>query len=214
MRLPSNGGCDFTPQSELASADAVQWTARAMPSVVALTSVPKSFADPKFRLRLPTLNAAQTQGEPERVFQHGASTFRVHVGDTSVNPPAVLLPFDELFEMRATAALRLWRALRGRNPGPNPAALSPQRRNRLILALRTLDARLDKVSYRQIADALFHLGRMSTTEWVTHELRDRTIRLARLGRKLMTGGYRDLLLHPYRRRPWKRSTPGGDLTAL
>ena len=185
-----------------------------MPSVVVLTSVAEGLADPKFQRDLPPLHGTRTPSEPERVLQRGTSTFRVHVGDTSVNPPAVLLPFDDLFEIRATAALRLWRALRGRNPGPNPAALSQQRRNRLILALRALDARLEKVSYRQIADALFHLGRMSTTEWVTHELRDQTIRLARLGLKLMNGGYRDLLLHPYRRRPWKRSAPGGDLTAL
>jgi hypothetical protein len=185
-----------------------------MPSVVVLTTVAENLADPKFRLDLPTLNATQTHGEPERVFQHGASTFRVHVGDAGANPPTVLLPFDELFEIRAAAALQLWRALRDRNPGPNPAALSQQRRNRLILALRALDAALEKASYRQIAEALFHLRRMSASEWATHELRDQTIRLARLGHKLMNGGYRDLLLHPYRRRPWKRSTPGGDLTAL
>ena len=185
-----------------------------MPSVVVLTTVAENLADPKFRLDLPTLNATRTQGEPERVFQHGASTFRVHVGDAGANPPAVLLPFDELFEIRAATALQLWRALHDRNPGPNPAALSQQRRNRLILALRALDARLEKASYCQIAEALFHLDRMSASEWATHELRDQTIRLARLGLKLMNGGYRDLLLHPNRLRPWKRSTPGGDLTAL
>jgi len=32
--------------------------------------------------------------------------------------------------------------------------------------------------------------------WKTHELRDRTIRLARAGMELMQGGYLDLLRYP------------------
>ena len=117
------------------------------------------------------------------------------------DPPAVLLPLDALFEIRIAAALRLWRKLLNRNPGPNTATFSKHRCNRLILALRALDARLEAATYREIANALFDLGAMSARSWKTHDLRDQAIRLARLGNRLMLGGYRDLLLHPYRRRP-------------
>ena len=53
---------------------------------------------------------------------------------------AAELPFDEDFEIRAHAARRLWRALNGRAAGPAFHELSPQRRQRLALALRALDA--------------------------------------------------------------------------
>ena len=127
--------------------------------------------------------------------------YRVHMDEAGAEPPAVLLPLDQLFEIRAIAAIRLWRGLTGRNPGPNPAALSKARRDRLILALRALDGRLEDASYREIAAALFGAGRVPERGWKGHDLRDRTIRLVRFGLDMMRGGYRRLLLHPYRRRP-------------
>jgi hypothetical protein len=127
--------------------------------------------------------------------------FRAHIDEAGAEPPAVLLPLDQLFEIRATAAIRLWRGLIGRNPAPNPAALSKARRDRLILALRALDGRLDDASYREIAGALFDAGEVSERGWKGHDLRDRTIRLVHFGLDMMRGGYRRLLLYPYRRRP-------------
>lgn len=171
-----------------------------MPSVVVLTTVAESLADPKFRVDFPRLDGTRTPREPERILRLGTSMFHVHIDNTGANPPAVLLPFDKLFDIRAAAAVRLWRALLDRDPGRNPAALSQQRCNRLIRALRALDARFERASYRQIAEALFHLERMPASNWKTHALRDQTIRLVRLGRGLMNGGYRNLLLHPYRYR--------------
>jgi hypothetical protein len=65
------------------------------------------------------------------------------------------LPLDDDFEMRAHAARRLWRALNGKPPGPAFHTLSSQRRQRLALALRALDARMDGNTYRVIAEVLF-----------------------------------------------------------
>jgi Uncharacterized conserved protein (DUF2285) len=53
--------------------------------------------------------------------------------------------------MRAHAARRLWRALNGKPPGPPFHTLSSQRRQRLALALRALDARMGGNTYRVIA---------------------------------------------------------------
>lgn len=114
---------------------------------------------------------------------------------------AVILPLDALFAVRVAAALRVWRALTGGASGADPQALTPQRRRRLLLALRALDARLAHASYRMVAEKLFGpLGLRSDAEWQSHDARDRTIRLARLGQSLMRGGYRQLLLYPYRRK--------------
>ena len=113
---------------------------------------------------------------------------------------AVELPLDGDFEMRAHAARRLWRALNGRPPGPPFHALSSQRRLRLALALRALDARMDGNTYRAIADVLFGAKRVPERAWKTHDLRNRTIRLVQSGFALMRGGYRDLLRPPRRKK--------------
>ena len=117
----------------------------------------------------------------------------------STSTYAVELPLDDDFEMRAHAARRLWRALNGKSPGPPFHALSYQRRQRLALALRALDARTDGNTYRVIADVLFGARRIPDSAWKTHDLRNRTIRLVQSGFALMRGGYRDLL-RPSRRK--------------
>jgi hypothetical protein len=123
---------------------------------------------------------------------------RVHSHDAEA-PFAVLLPLDRLFDIRAAAALRLWRGLTGRQPGADLGALTAERRTRFILALRALDARLLGATYPDIAAALFDTEPISKRDWISHELRDQTGRLVRLGFKMMRGGYRQLLLYPYRR---------------
>jgi len=112
---------------------------------------------------------------------------------------AAELPFDEDFEIRAHAARRLWRALNGRSAGPAFYELSPQRRQRLTLALRALDGRIDGNSYRSIAEGLFGAARIPERAWKTHDLRNRTIRLVQAGFALMRGGYRELLRKARRR---------------
>jgi hypothetical protein len=100
----------------------------------------------------------------------------------------------------AHAARRLWRALNGKAPGPPFHILSSQRRQRLALALRALDARMDGNTYRAIADVLFGATRIPERAWKTHDLRNRTIRLVQSGFALMRGGYRDLLRQSRRKK--------------
>jgi hypothetical protein len=199
--LTRRWGCDFASTAETSSPGSVLWAPHALPSVIALTRLPAELADPKFRLPLLSLDSSLATNDAERVVERRGAMLRVHMDEAGAEPPAVLLPLDQLFEIRATAAIRLWRALTGRNPGPNPATLSKARRDRLVLALRALDGRLEDASYREIAGALFGAGDVSERGWKSHDLRDRTIRLVRFGLDMMQGGYRRLLLYPYRRRP-------------
>ncbi len=106
---------------------------------------------------------------------------------------AAELPFDDAFDIRVHSARRLWRALNGRSAGPAFHQLSRQRRQRLALALRALDARNEGATYRTIAEGLFGAKRIPERAWKTHDLRNRTIRLVRSGLALMRGGYRELL---------------------
>lgn len=113
---------------------------------------------------------------------------------------AAELPLDADFAIRAHASHRLWRAINGRPPGPPFHQLSAQRRERLALALRALDAHMDGASYREIAEALYGRKRISEGAWKTSEFRSGTIRLVRAGLGLMRGGYRRLLRPPSRKK--------------
>jgi hypothetical protein len=106
---------------------------------------------------------------------------------------AAELPFDGDLEARAYAARRLWRAMNGRAPGSAFHELSKQRRERLGAAIRALDARSAGGNYRTIAEALFGKKRIPERAWKTHDLRNRTVRLAKGGLALVRGGYRKLL---------------------
>ena len=107
---------------------------------------------------------------------------------------AIELPLEDAdFEIRAHASCRLWRAIKGRPPGPPLRQISAQQRERLALSLRALDAHMDGASYRAIAEVLFGQRRISERVWKTHELRSRIIRLVQAGLALMRDGYRALL---------------------
>ena len=177
------------------------WTAPALPSVIAVAPLPEGLENPNLRIAPLPLGPAVTEVGPERLIERQGSLLRVHlVEDPGPATACVILPLDRVFEQRAAAALRLWRGLAGRTPGRDPATLPAARRDRLVLALRALDGRLANTSYREIAEALFGAARVPKRGWKTHDLRDRTVRLARLGFAMMQGGYRRLLLYPFRDR--------------
>jgi hypothetical protein len=105
------------------------------------------------------------------------------------------LPFDNLFELRAHAARRLWRALHGRSPGRPFRAMPDQLRELHILTLRALDARQCGESYRTIAEALLGF-RGSKTDWESDPRKNKARRLVASGQRMMRGGYRTLLHYP------------------
>jgi hypothetical protein len=168
--------------------------------VVTLTRTPDGLADPSLGLDARSLQSILSVDDDDQVVELRGARLRLHREDKVGSRVAVLLPLDQLFDIRAAVALRLWRALTGRAPGPDLGMLTPERRNRLIRALRALDARLERATYPEIAAVLFNTAPISKRDWISHELRDQTGRIVRLGFSMMRGGYRRLLLHPYRRR--------------
>ena len=189
-----------SPERDARSAN-VFWTPASLPSVIPLISLPPELADPNRKRNTVSLEPAVAQHGPARLIRRQGTQFRLHILDgPGEQMSCAVLPLDQLFEIRAAAAIRLWRGLTGRSPGRDPAELPAARRERLVLALRALDGRLENASYRDIAEALFGTTRMPDRGWKTHDIRDRTVRLARLGFSLMRGGYRQLLLYPFRGR--------------
>ena len=200
MRSPGAGGCDFASAGEPSNPASVLWAAHALPSVIALAALPADLADSGLQHPLLPVEAGVAADAAEQLIECRGTVFRVHVYEASIQAPAVLLPLDQFFEIRANAAIRLWRGLTGHSPGPNPAALSKARRDRLVMALRALDGWQERASYREIAGVLFGFDNVSQRGWKSDDLRDRTIRLVRFGLGTMRTGYRRLLLCPYRRR--------------
>ncbi len=123
----------------------------------------------------------------------------VPTGAHPAHPVAVVLPLDDLFEDRVDEARQVWRAIR-RCKTTTVAAFTAQRRRRLKLLLRALDAALLGVGYRDIARGLFTDRVPDGAEWRSHPLRAQTIRLVQDGRALMRGGYLRLLCPDRRKR--------------
>jgi hypothetical protein len=196
-RRPNAGGYDFAVDPRLTANQApLFWLPQFDPNVVLLSVAPDAFNSSRSVADLTPAHvrhgadgehwiARNEQGRRQLILTGGASP---------ASPLAAVIPLDSHFAARAEAALHLWRAITRQKRGRPRDRLTPQRRQRLILALRALDGHLASESYRAIAQVLFDKSRIPMgSSWKTHDLRDRTIRLVRIGTKLMQGGYLDLL---------------------
>ncbi|HQU25268.1 MAG TPA: DUF2285 domain-containing protein [Acidiphilium sp.] len=105
-------------------------------------------------------------------------------------PLAAVLPLDASVGDRAEATLRFWRLLAH---GGASSSDTGRNNDKLMSALRALDAKLDGASYRMIAEAIFGADQINTEPWKTSSRRDAIIRLVRNGIAMMRGKYRSLL---------------------
>ena len=180
----------------------VFWLPRLDPTVVLLAAAPRGFSA---AANLAGLTPADEHAAYDGVyvlFRRGTGRLAgvMLPGATKEAPLAALIPLDQHFSARTASALRLWRMLSETAPCGQPDPMTQQRRQRLSLALRALDGRFAKATYRELAQVLFGGPHESAGHWKTHELRDRTIRLVRTGLDLIRGGYLALLRITTRRR--------------
>jgi hypothetical protein len=166
------------------------------PATVVVTPAPKIFAETSSISRLkPAVRRAAVEGEYWLVNHSDDRLAAVLIDAARANTPAaVIIPLDRDFVTRAEAAARFWRLASGRPRRRSSDHLTQAQRRRLALALRALDGHLAGATYREIAQALFGTTHVPTgPSWKTHDLRDRTIRLVRMGLDLMQGRYLELL---------------------
>jgi hypothetical protein len=179
------------------------WLPRFDPATVVVAPAPKIFAEARTIGRLtPALRRVAVEGEYWLINHSDDRLTAVLIDARTDSSAAVIIPLDGDFATRAEAAARLWRLASGRPRRRSSDRLTQDQRRRLALALRALDGHLAGATYREIARALFGTTRVPTgPSWKTHDLRDRTIRLVRMGLDLMQGRYLDLLRPRRRRNP-------------
>ncbi|MDA9407009.1 hypothetical protein XH80_09855 [Bradyrhizobium sp. CCBAU 45384] len=165
------------------------WAPEVLSTVLAVRSA--NYLAPKsYQLDFENLPGSELRRAPDgwhAVVPLGGTCHRLWLCEHPTNGSAVVvdLPLDANFELRLGAARRLWLALEHRPLGMPPLALPALKQRRLILALRAVDGWQQGNSYRQIAQGLFGSHRIAERGWKTDDLRSRTIRLVKLGRRLM-----------------------------
>jgi hypothetical protein len=191
------GGCDFVVNPELRGDKAAPiWLTRLDPNSVIIAPAPGFITDAANVGALTPAFRRPTSDGDYLLIKGGGECLSVVMTDgaSAAAPAAIVIPLDAQFAARADAAVRLWRLATGQPMGRPADSLTPQRRQRLILALRALDGHQAGESYRAIAQGLFGANRVPDgSSWKTHDLRDRTIRLVRYGSRLTRGGYLKLL---------------------
>lgn len=121
-----------------------------------------------------------------------SAVIRPGAGDADLLMAAI--PLDRDLPARLEALLRLWRVLTGHPPRRPARDLTPARSQRLVQALRAVDARAAGATRREIAEALF--GADVVPQGIAfddHHLKSRTGRLIHDGLAMVAGGYRKLL---------------------
>lgn len=196
MLLLFVGGYDFSPNMDASS---VLWTMPTFPKTICLALLPGEISSVQFcpPAAVSEPFCAMTAGE--RILSLSGTKFHIKVLEPGGQQLAIVLPVDQLLDIRVASTLRFWRILSGK-ADIRKNILPLTQRKRLQLTLRALDGRQQGACYRDIAAVLFGLGDAGGSAWKSHDLRDRTIRLVRLGTEMMNGGYRHLLLYPYRRK--------------
>jgi hypothetical protein len=196
MAPPGAGGYDFLADPNRRAGDApVFWRADELASVIVLTAAPAVTDTPSILLAdLPgELIRRDAEDGAHLLLRDDAISHQLWLIDppSGATPVVALIALDVTAPQRADATLRFWRYVAHGRPRTPPSP--PHRIDRLVSALRALDARLAGASYSAIAEALFGPSRLTSEPWKTSPLRDTVIRLARTGFAMARGGYRNLL---------------------
>lgn len=196
------GVCDFPHDPDAApDRDPLFWSPRFQPQAVKL--VP---AEPDETTSQPTVVLAHLDGLNLRcaadgwhgIWQADGVEHQFWLSESVPDAAAfyaVELPLDDFMELRAHAARRFWRSLKGRTPGPDFRNMPAQLRQWHIMSLRALDARLRGESYRTIAEVLLGF-RGAKEDFESNPCKNKARRLVAHGIRMMRGGYRLLLHYP------------------
>jgi hypothetical protein len=174
----------------------ILWRPEFLPTAVLVVAAPRNFprANDLGKLDLTAALADHASPDGRHVVLANGHQLWLPTGGME-EPLAALIPLDDDFPLRIAGLLRFRQHLTGQHVSalPRSMRLTSQRRARLILMLRALDAHLAGATYREIAAGLFGDEAVAEPGWKTSPVRARTIRLVQDAIAMMEGGYFDLL---------------------
>lgn len=178
------------------------WLPEVAPGELILSAVPGFFESPA-NVDLAALGlVAERQAQKGRAFVLAEEDGNFHGWlqepmEEGMQCPAIVLPIDRDFPLRHAMAGRFYRRLSGPRAGalPRHLQLTMQRRARLALLLRVLDACAGGAKPRGIAIEFLDpaAASISSLEWKSSALRRKAKRLIKEALILRDGGYLKLL---------------------
>ncbi len=201
LTLRDDGGCVFAYDPDIPTRhNAVLWRPEAFSGVLLLTEAPAAFATAPFSAAAigPVFDDRADAEGREIVIRDSSGELYVSVKRTEAeNRPAILLPLDDMIELRLDVAVSLVRRLRRKHGDLLPARLrlTPLQKARLIQLLHTFDILRDGGGRRDVANEVLNSeqARLPSVEWKDSAARRKATRLIQDANFLVEHGYLKLL---------------------
>jgi hypothetical protein len=198
---PDDGGCVFAYDPDIPTEhNAVLWRPEVFPGVLLLTAAPAGFATAPFSAAAigPVFDDRTDAEGREIVIRDSSGELHVSLRHAEAeNRPAILLPLDDMIELRLDVAVSLVRRLRRKHVDLLPARLrlTPLQKSRLIQLLHTFDIHRDGGGRRDVANEVLNSEQatLPSVEWKDSAARRKATRLIQDATVLVERGYLKLL---------------------
>jgi len=199
--LPDDGGYVFAYDPNIPTRhNAVLWRAEVFPGVLLLTEAPSVFATAPFSAAAigPVFDERVDGDGREIVIRDSSGELRVSLLHAEAESrPAILLPLDDMIELRLDVATSLVRRLCRKHVDLLSARLrlTPLQKARLIQLLHSFDIHRDGGGRRDVANEVLNSKQatLPSVEWKDSAARRKATRLIQDATVLVDRGYLKLL---------------------
>ena len=200
-RSPGAGGCAFAHDPDvLVGPDTALWRPELFPGVVLLTLAPPGFAAAPLATAPLGAVLADRSDREGRALVISDKSGALHMAwreAGAATHPAIVLPLDDMIELRLEAATNLVRRLRGKRASLDAAGLrlTALQKTRLIQLLHAFDIKQDGGGARDVAREILasRQAALPSVEWKDCAARRKATRLIRDAAARVNRGYLKLL---------------------
>ncbi|MDJ0448813.1 DUF2285 domain-containing protein [Methylocystis sp. JR02] len=199
--MRDDGGCVFAYDPNIPTThSSVLWRPEVFPGVLLLTEAPSAFATAPFSAAAigPVFDERADADGREIVIRDSSGELHISLRHAEAERhPAIILPLDDMMELRLDVAASLVRRLCRKDVDLLPARLrlTPLQKARLIQLLHTFDILRDGGGRRDIAKEILNSeqARLPSVEWKDSAARRKATRLVQDATALVERGYLKLL---------------------
>lgn len=199
--MRGDGGCVFAydPENPV-TRNSVLWRPEVFPGVLLLTEAPNGFPTAPFSAAAigPVFDDRSDAEGREIVLRDSSGELHVWLRHAEAESrPAILLPLDDMIDLRLDVAASLVHRLCGKNADLLPACLrlTPLQKARLIQLLHAFDILRDGGGRRDVANEVLNSEQacLPSVEWKDSAARRKATRLIQDATVLVERGYLKLL---------------------